>query len=90
VAEGRGRQPDLTGDPRCLRRQEKPFFTFLHYWDPPHPVSAALPFARMFYSGDEKDPVTTPPTGCGTTRLPVLFRRVEPGVTDAKFRLLPV
>jgi arylsulfatase A-like enzyme len=36
--------------------QEKPFFLFLHFWDPHTPYLPPAPFDRMFYQGDEKDP----------------------------------
>ena len=36
--------------------QEKPWFAFLHYWDPHTPYLPPLPFERMFYSGDECAP----------------------------------
>ena len=36
--------------------QSKPWFAFLHYWDPHTPYLPPLPFERMFYSGDECDP----------------------------------
>ena len=36
--------------------QDKPWFAFLHYWDPHTPYLPPLPFERMFYSGDECDP----------------------------------
>ena len=36
--------------------QDKPWFAFLHYWDPHTPYHPPLPFERMFYSGDECDP----------------------------------
>lgn len=39
--------------------QDKPFFLFLHYWDPHTPYLPPPPFDRMFYSGDEKDPENT-------------------------------
>ena len=37
-------------------RQDRPFFLFLHYWDPHTPYLPPAPFDRMFYGGDEKDP----------------------------------
>jgi arylsulfatase A-like enzyme len=40
--------------PRCDER--RPFFMFLHYWDPHTPYLPPAPFDRMFYAGDEKDP----------------------------------
>jgi arylsulfatase A-like enzyme len=36
--------------------QERPFFIFLHFWDPHTPYLPPPPFDRMFYGGDEKDP----------------------------------
>ena len=36
--------------------QDKPWFAFLHYWDPHTPYLPPAPFERMFYSGDECDP----------------------------------
>lgn len=36
--------------------QERPFFVFLHFWDPHTPYLPPPPFDRMFYGGDEKDP----------------------------------
>ncbi len=38
------------------RRQERPFFLFLHYWDPHTPYLPPPPFDRMFYGGNERDP----------------------------------
>lgn len=39
-----------------VQSQDKPWFAFLHYWDPHTPYLPPLPFERMFYSGDECDP----------------------------------
>ena len=36
--------------------QDKPFFLFLHFWDPHTPYLPPAPFDRMFYAGDETDP----------------------------------
>jgi arylsulfatase A-like enzyme len=36
--------------------QGRPFFLFLHYWDPHTPYLPPPPFDRMFYGGNEKDP----------------------------------
>lgn len=38
------------------RSQDKPFFGFLHYWDPHTPYLPPEPWERMFYTGDECDP----------------------------------
>jgi arylsulfatase A-like enzyme len=40
----------------AARSQEKPFFAFLHYWDPHTPYLPPEPWERMFYAGDECDP----------------------------------
>jgi arylsulfatase A-like enzyme len=40
----------------AARAQDKPFFTFLHYWDPHTPYLPPEPWERMFYTGDECDP----------------------------------
>ena len=34
--------------------QDKPFFLYVHYWDPHTPYAPPKPFDRMFYEGDEK------------------------------------
>jgi arylsulfatase A-like enzyme len=39
---------EATADPR-------PFFLFLHYWDPHTPYLPPPPFDRMFYGGNERD-----------------------------------
>jgi arylsulfatase A-like enzyme len=41
---------------KACAEQNRPFFAFLHYWDPHTPYLPPPPFSRMFYSGDEKDP----------------------------------
>jgi len=37
-------------------KQDKPFFCFIHYWDPHTPYLPPKPFDRMFYGKDETDP----------------------------------
>lgn len=37
-------------------QQSKPFFLFVHYWDPHTPYLPPPPFDRLFYGGDETDP----------------------------------
>jgi arylsulfatase A-like enzyme len=37
-------------------KQPKPFFLFIHYWDPHTPYLPPAPYRRMFYGGDESDP----------------------------------
>ncbi|HOM81114.1 MAG: sulfatase-like hydrolase/transferase [Armatimonadetes bacterium] len=39
----------------CVR-QPKPWFAFLHYWDPHTPYLPPVPFDRMFYHGNERAP----------------------------------
>jgi len=39
-----------------VRADSRPFFLFLHYWDPHTPYLPPPPFDRMFYAGDEKAP----------------------------------
>lgn len=34
----------------------RPFFLFLHYWDPHTPYLPPPPFGRLFYGQDERDP----------------------------------
>jgi arylsulfatase A-like enzyme len=36
--------------------QPKPFFLFVHFWDPHTPYLPPPPFDRIFYRGDETDP----------------------------------
>jgi arylsulfatase A-like enzyme len=36
--------------------RSRPFFLFLHYWDPHTPYLPPAPFDRMFYEGDPRDP----------------------------------
>jgi arylsulfatase A-like enzyme len=38
------------------RTGSRPFFLFLHYWDPHTPYLPPPPFDRMFYTGDPHDP----------------------------------
>ena len=66
--------------------QEQPFFAFLHYWDPHTPYLPPEPFARMFYSGDEKDPSNHSADGMWDyPAFQYYFAEWMPGVTDAKF-----
>ncbi len=37
-------------------KQDKPFFLWLHYWDPHSPYLPPDPYKRMYYLGNEKDP----------------------------------
>jgi arylsulfatase A-like enzyme len=36
--------------------QDRPFFIFVHFWDPHTPYLPPAPFDRMFYGRDETDP----------------------------------
>jgi arylsulfatase A-like enzyme len=66
--------------------QDRPFFLFLHFWDPHTPYLPPAPFDRIFYSGDEKDPANR-------SMEPVwefenfrnYFAEWMPGVTDIEF-----
>lgn len=66
--------------------QDRPFFVFMHYWDPHTPYLPPPPFHRMFYGGHERDPAHR-------TMEPVLafppfqhyFRQWLDGVTDIEF-----
>lgn len=40
----------------AARTSGRPWFLFLHYWDPHTPYLPPPPFDRMFYTGDERDP----------------------------------
>jgi arylsulfatase A-like enzyme len=40
----------------ACRAANRPFFLFLHYWDPHTPYLPPPPFDRMFYTGDPTDP----------------------------------
>lgn len=66
--------------------QDKPWFCFLHYWDPHTPYLPPPPFDRMFYHGDEKDPNN--PSMNPVWQLEAFrhyFAEWMPGVTDIKF-----
>jgi arylsulfatase A-like enzyme len=66
--------------------QDKPFFLFLHFWDPHTPYLPPAPFDRMFYRGNEKDPANR-----SMDRLWSFdcfnryFAEWMPGVTDIEF-----
>lgn len=66
--------------------QDKPFFLFLHFWDPHTPYLPPPPFDRMFYAGDEKDPANRsmdPVWAFENFRW--YFNEWMPGVTDIEF-----
>lgn len=67
-------------------RQDKPFFLFLHFWDPHTPYLPPAPFDRMFYAGNEKDPQNKsmdPVWAFENFRW--YFQEWMPGVTDIEF-----
>jgi arylsulfatase A-like enzyme len=67
-------------------RQDKPFFLFLHFWDPHTPYLPPAPFDRMFYAGDEKDPANTSMEPVWAfENFSSYFREWMPGVTDIEF-----
>lgn len=69
----------------------RPFFLFLHYWDPHTPYLPPPPFSRMFYGGDEKDLAHL--DGEHSMRGPFDFEVfneyfkawIEPDVADSRF-----
>ncbi|MGH2370510.1 MAG: sulfatase family protein, partial [Chloroflexota bacterium] len=69
----------------------KPFFLFLHYWDPHTPYLTPPPFRRAFYGGDEKDPahLDGPHSMKGPFEFEVFNQYfqawIEPDVTDTRF-----
>lgn len=66
--------------------QNKPFFAFVHYWDPHTPYLPPRPFDRMFYEADERAPGNASMDAvwdCGAFKW--YFREWMPGVTDIEF-----
>jgi len=64
----------------------QPFFLFVHYWDAHTPYVPPAPFDRMFYGGNEKDPVHSsmdPVWQCEAFKW--YFHEWMPGVTDIEF-----
>jgi arylsulfatase len=67
-------------------RQEKPFFLFLHFWDPHTPYLPPAPFSRMFYEADEKDPANRSMDPVWAfENFKWYFHEWMPGVTDIEF-----
>jgi len=66
--------------------QERPFFLFVHYWDPHTPYLPPPPFHRMFYEGNEKDPAnsSTAPV-FADPQLGGYFKSWLPEVTDISY-----
>ena len=66
--------------------QDKPFFLFLHFWDPHTPYLPPPPFSRMFYQGDECDPANTSMDALWDFEpFQQYFAEWMPGVTDIEF-----
>ncbi|HZT41640.1 MAG TPA: sulfatase [Chthonomonadaceae bacterium] len=66
--------------------QDKPFFLFLHFWDPHTPYLPPAPFDRMFYEGDEKDPANRSMDPVWEfENFKYYFAEWMPGVTDIEF-----
>ena len=67
--------------------QDKPWFCFLHYWDPHTPYLPPAPFSRMFYAGDEKDPAHTSAWEMmhNYPAFQYYFMEWMPGLTDTEF-----
>jgi arylsulfatase A-like enzyme len=67
--------------------QDRPWFCFLHYWDPHTPYLPPAPFSRMFYSGDETNPAHTSAREM-MQEYPAFmyyFQDWMPGLTDVEF-----
>jgi len=66
--------------------QDKPFFLFVHYWDPHTPYLPPPPFSRMFYEGNEKAPDNhSMDEVFGFAPFAKYFGAWLPGVTDREF-----
>jgi len=67
--------------------QDKPWFCFLHYWDPHTPYLPPGPFSRMFYAGDEKDPAHTSAWEMmhNYPAFQYYFQEWMPNLTDVEF-----
>ncbi len=66
--------------------QDKPFFLFLHFWDPHTPYLPPAPFSRMFYEGDELDPANRSMDPVWAfENFKWYFNEWMPGVTDIEF-----
>jgi arylsulfatase A-like enzyme len=71
-----------------LIAQPKPFFLFLHYWDPHTPYLPPSPYDRMFYPKD-KDPYDpnnhSMDEAWGWDAFKWYFHEWMPGVTDSEY-----
>ena len=71
---------------RAAAAQDKPFFLFLHFWDPHTPYLPPAPFDRMFYAGNEKDPANDSMEAVWAfENFRRYFAEWMPGVTDIEF-----
>jgi arylsulfatase A-like enzyme len=71
----------------ACERQDKPWFAFLHYWDPHTPYLPPPPFNRMFYPGNEKAQEHTSALEM-MTHYPAFqyyFQEWMPGCRDVEF-----
>jgi len=68
------------------RRTGRPFFLFLHYWDPHTPYLPPPPFDRMFYADDPCDPrhASMEPV-MGSPWFANYFREWLDGIRDREF-----
>lgn len=82
----------LEAGSRVLRRaaaQDRPFFLFLHFWDPHTPYLPPSPFHRMFYAGEEGEEKNPANRSMDAVWAFESFNRYfaewMPGVTDIEF-----
>jgi arylsulfatase A-like enzyme len=70
----------------ACRSENRPFFLFLHYWDPHTPYLPPPPFDRMFYTGDPTDPRhTSMASVMGSEWFGNYFREWLDGIRDIEF-----
>ncbi len=64
----------------------RPFFLFLHYWDPHTPYLPPPPYDRRFYRGDERAPGNRSMDAVmAEPAFRAYFRQWLPGVTDIEY-----
>lgn len=70
----------------ACRGAGRPFFLFLHYWDPHTPYLPPPPFDRMFYTGDPTDPrFTSMEPVMASEWFANYFREWLSGIRDIEF-----
>ena len=71
----------------ACENQDKPWFCFLHYWDPHTPYLPPAPFDRMFYHDDETDQKHTSALEMMTNypAFQFYFEEWMPGCRDVEF-----